>query len=101
MTRILSALLILALAWSAFTADINSVLNKVASYDYGDSRADLTTVSDMLRPIIKTRRSYFTAASITCWIRDTSEENVVTMTRPKALAMTFSSEAPTVCSDGV
>ena len=49
MTRILSALLILALAWSAFAADIDSVLNKIASYDYGDSREDLTNLSDMLR----------------------------------------------------
>ncbi len=49
MTRILSTLLIFVLAVGAFAADFDAVLSKVASYDYGDSREALTTLSSMLR----------------------------------------------------
>ncbi len=49
MTRILSTLLIVALAVAAFAADFDVLLSKVASYDYGDSREALTSLSTMLR----------------------------------------------------
>lgn len=49
MTRILSILLIVVLAVGAFAADFDALLSNIASYDYGDSREDLTTLSAMLR----------------------------------------------------
>ncbi len=49
MTRILSTLLIVVLAVGAFAADIETLLTSIASYDYGDSRDDLTSLSTLLR----------------------------------------------------
>ncbi|MBN1466929.1 HEAT repeat domain-containing protein [candidate division KSB1 bacterium] len=49
MIRISSILLIAGLSFSLFAADFSEVLTKVTSYDYGDSRENLTVLSDMLR----------------------------------------------------
>ncbi|MBN1561640.1 HEAT repeat domain-containing protein [candidate division KSB1 bacterium] len=49
MIRISSILLIAGLSFSLFAADLSEVLTKVSSYDYGDSRENLTLLSDMLR----------------------------------------------------
>jgi HEAT repeat protein len=49
MTRILSTLLIVVLAVAAFAADFDALLTQVTSYDYGDSREALTSLSATLR----------------------------------------------------
>ncbi len=67
---------------------------------YPSSR-EIRTVSVILRPTINTRRWYLAAASMTCCTRDISEEKVVTITLPGALAITCSSDSPTICSEGV
>ena len=47
--RICSLLFIAGLSFSLFATDFSEVLTKVSSYDYGDSRENLTILSDMLR----------------------------------------------------
>lgn len=44
-----SILLVVVFAAGAMAADFSATLAQVATYDYGDSRASLTTLSDMLR----------------------------------------------------
>lgn len=51
MTRIISLLLFIVLPIGIFAADFDDVLKKIGSYDYGDSRENLTTLSEMLRKI--------------------------------------------------
>ena len=52
------------------------------------------------RPTSATRRSSFTAASITCWTRWMLEAKEVTMIRPLQPAKVSSSAGPTLDSDG-
>lgn len=50
MTRMITSLLLIAvLAVGAVAAEFETVLNEIKSYDYGDSRENLTTLTDMLR----------------------------------------------------
>ena len=49
MTRIFSLFFLAVFVAGAVAADFDEVLSNVASYDYGDSRENLTTLSDMLR----------------------------------------------------
>ncbi|MBN1480153.1 HEAT repeat domain-containing protein [candidate division KSB1 bacterium] len=49
MTRIVSLLLFIVLPIGIFATDFDEVLSKIGSYDYGDSRENLTTISEMLR----------------------------------------------------
>ena len=49
MTRVLTFTLFVALLATAVAADFQSVINEVKTYEYGDSRETLTTLTDMLR----------------------------------------------------
>ena len=61
----------------------------------------MRTLFTIERPVTKTRRPCFSAASITICTREMSEANVATMTRPSASPITRSSVSATVCSEGV
>ena len=63
--------------------------------------AAIFTLLIMLLPTTATLRSYLTAASITCCMREISEAKVATMTRPSASWITLSRASPTTCSDWV
>ena len=61
----------------------------------------MVTLFIMLRPTTATFLPCFSAASITCWMREIRDAKVAIITRPGAWPMARSSASPTICSDSV